>query len=47
MNKVTGNKVVATEMDYWERGARLARGDKVINEGIKRRVGVEKETNLY
>lgn len=47
INKKYQNKIKATEMEFWRRSCRLTRLDRIRNDEIKRRMGVEKDVLEY
>lgn len=47
LNKRNRSKIRAAEMDFWRRSCRVSRLDRLTNEEIKQRMGVEKDTLDY
>lgn len=47
INKKNKNKITATEMEYWRRCCLVTRRDRIRNEEIKRRMGIDKDTYTY
>jgi len=47
LNKKYKNKVTATEMEYWRRSCRVTKMDRIRNEEIKRRMGINDDVLGY